>query len=465
MRSLRPLLWLFVTGGVIFILFMVTALYPFWSMVVSLFVLGFLAFTYQIWLWWLLRKIAESGRNFVVNVQEGTGKLIMKNGKADRGITADPKTDPDQKTWNLIQEDGACSTAQSHGLRTEQAKLSPLFDWIDRNLLPGGMRWRGFGFMGYDVMRYNFRWEVLRGSEPLDNEDGLIGKRKLANGKWVASFAKEIDYIYVKDAVYYFEITGAEVRGMGGRVTDGKEKKSVGMPVDIHAILTVRIVNFYLAILFIHDWLESTFDLLRPSVRSWAARSSYEDVIGKPEVAERVYDVFLGQKGLTDEMIEEFRKKNPTVTEGPKSLADYLECSYGVRPKRLNFDDVIPPDEYTEAAIRRMEAEQESIAIQTLADANAGKITTLATAEAAAIKTVNAELLNNPTALDLRRLMALENIGDNGNLIVIDGNTQHLFINPDRGKGGQGWTSPKSGTESMPKLNSAPPGSEKDSAA
>ena len=414
---LRSFLMWFATTTAIAVVVAVTVMYPFLILAVGALISFALAATYQVWLWAFLRLLARR-KIIVVNVQEGTGVMVMQNGKAVRFLTADPGTDPDEN-WNLRQEDsrdGSVSNLKTDPHRTKQRKLRGLAAWIDRNLLPGGMRWKGFAFMGYELYEYNFRWEVLRNSEPRDDEDGLVGKREIPGGKWVASFAQHLDYIYTKDAVYYFEVLGAETKGTIKADNNKKaEKRSVGMPVTIRGVETVRIVNPYLALIFIHDWAQSTFDLVLPSLRSWVANNYFEDIVGRVEAAQAEYDAFLQSTGLPPD------QKVDTSAEQPVTPAHKVEISYGVRIKRVGFIDIAPPAEYTDASVRRAEAEQEAVRIQTLADAEAARIETVAVAEANRITTVNTAIkAGGETALKLRELEALEELGRQGNVFVVN---------------------------------------------
>ena len=404
--------------------------------------------TYKIWLWAFLRRLAE--RNIVVTiVQEGTGKLIMKNGKAFRFITAhagtgnNDSTDPDE-FWDITQhgEDKSRDEGKKDisPLETRQAMPSQLVNWIDQRLLPGGMRWVGFKFLGYELYEYNFRWEVLRSSEPSGEEDGLVRKRQLLSGKWVASFAKRIDYVYTKDAVYYLELIGAETKGLleeAGKKNGKVAHKSVGMPVNISMVMTARVVNPYRALIFIHDWLESTFDLVRPVIRKWVADNLYEDVIGKPEIAERAYDVLLQQNGVTDELldkVDQYRLPGDKIDrEKAKqclTYADYIELAYGVRVKRISFDEVIPPEEYTKAASQRAIAEQNKIRIQTEAEAEKERLSILGEGEAARLTKVNLAIQEGGgTALALMSLETMEKVAEYGNLIVVSDSPGNVLLN------------------------------------
>ncbi|MGD1003734.1 MAG: SPFH domain-containing protein [Minisyncoccia bacterium] len=368
-------------------------------------------FTYPFWLPALWYKLAV--RNlFVTMVEEGTGKWIMKSKKAWRFITTSAATDPNNN-WNVAWDKR--KKKKWEGLWNENGRESPWVEWIDSKL-PGGIRWVGILPFIYKIYWYNFRWSVLRESEPLDTEDSLVGKRELENGKWVASFAKRIDYIFLRDAVYYLELDEAQTRGS----SDPKSKdKSVGITVKIYMVATIRVVNPYDTLFKVHDWLSSIFDLLRPSIRSQVSQLPFQDVVGKFEATKREYDLFLQTSVAPPESaaakIKRGRKPQPTI-------ARYLEYAYGVRIKRIAFDDVIPPDGYTESVNKRAEAEQNRIRIHTEAAAEADRLKTTAVGEAARVSILTKAIKDGgENARLVRTLEAYEMMGANGNTIVLGG--------------------------------------------
>jgi hypothetical protein len=395
-----------------------------------------LAGSYWLWVPWLISVFA--GNNFFITVvDEGTGKWIIKGarkkGRAWRFITSDRSTDPSpdfanpEKSWDITET----RQPKSARLKNAEGEESWFVDWIDR-ILPGGIRWVGLPFI-YSIHKYNFRWDVLRQSRPGDGkdgsirEDGLVESTKLDNDKWVASFAKRLDYIYLRDAVYYFEVIDAEMKGVIKGGADKDKTTLVSMPVDIYMLATIRIVNPYRALFVVHDWLETTFDLIRPNVRSWVAATSYEDVVGKPEVAERNYDTFLKGTNVAAALVP--------AGVSAKSIGTYIEDTYGVREKRIAFDAVVPPAAYTTAAIERASAEQKKNTTITNAEADRDRQTIVAEGEANRIATVTAALAaGGDIALELRRLEALESVGEHGNMVVVSGKGAKMLINPGKDK-------------------------------
>jgi regulator of protease activity HflC (stomatin/prohibitin superfamily) len=369
-------------------------------------------FTYPLWLPALWYKLAA--RNlFVTMVEEGTGKWIMKSKKAWRFITTSAATDP-KNDWNVAWD--IKKEKKWKGLWNVTGKESPWVEWIDSKL-PDGIRWVGILPFIYKIYWYNFRWSALRESKPLTTEDGMIGEpRDLKNGKWVASFAKRIDYIFLRDAVYYLELDEAQTRGSSD---PNSEDKSVGITVKIYMVATIRVVNPYRTLFLVHDWLSSIFDLLRPSIRSQVSQLPFQDVVGKFEATKREYDLFLQTTVAPPESaaakIKRGNKPQPTI-------AKYLEYAYGVRIKRIAFDDVIPPDEYTLSVNKRAEAEQNKIRIHTEAAAEADRLETTAKGEAARVKILTKAIADGgEDARLVRTLEAYEMMGANGNTIVLGG--------------------------------------------
>jgi regulator of protease activity HflC (stomatin/prohibitin superfamily) len=384
--------------------------------------------THFLWLPVLLSKMAK--RNWPITiVEEGTAKVITNSGKAWRCITASADTDPDldpdpTKGWEVTKK------KTKEGIWNVNGREPWWVEWIDSHL-PGGMRWVGLWPSIYKIHKYNFRWSVLRESEPLASEDSLVGKRQLTNGKWVASFSKRIDYIYLRDSVYYFELSETETRGSSEK---GSQDKSVGITVAIYMVATVRVVNPYLALFQVHDWLSSIFDLIRPSIRSWVSSIPAQEVVGKYEAAQREHDIFLRMTGVPDETAT-------AAEEKPKPIVDYVEHAYGIRVKRIAFDDVVLPEKYTESVILRAEAEQNKIRIHTEAEAEADRLETVAKGEAARVKLLTVAIAKGGDAARLvRTLEAYEAMGAASNTIVVGGQNpvQMLIETSKKGKKGNG---------------------------
>ena len=240
---------------------------------------------------------------------------------------------------------------------------------------------------------------------------------------WNAANYLTVGQIYLKDNPLLEAPLSKEDRE---NLDEPESVSTVGLAVNIHMLATIRIVNPYLALIHIHDWLESTLDLVRPGVRSWISGVPYKDVIGKREVAEKEFDVFLQRTGLPPEQVAQLPPEKK-----PKSFVDYIESDYGVLIKRIGFDDIVPPKEYTIATNKREEAEQDKIRVRISANAEKQRLTIVGQGEANRIKSVNDAIKDGgDTALEIRRLEAAENIGESGNMFVVDGHNLNLLLNP-----------------------------------
>lgn len=369
--------------------------------------------------WYLLILNIFAERRFLVTtVEEGTGKMLMRYGRAWRFLMANPDDECDPNWWIIPKgdeeaEEGLSDADREIKMGNTQKKPSRAVRWIEAHLLPSGMRWIGWGLFGYRIFEYNFRWSVLRASKPAPTEEGLVDVRSLGNGKWVASFAKRIDYIFLRDAVYYAEVIDAETQEL--------------MSVDIRMVMTIRVVNPYLALFRVHDWLSSSTDLVRPSVRSWVKKQPYQDVVGKPEAAQWEYDVLLKQTDVSPSG----QGNEGQTTANIKTTAQYLTRSYGVRFKRIAFDEVNPPKEYADAATKALAADREKNRVLTLADAESGRIKRIAVAEAAATRlAARAFKDGGEAAITARTIEALEKT----NPVLVGDQPVTMLINAVGGK-------------------------------
>jgi len=371
-------------------------------------VVAALALTYQMWTPLLAKR-----KLFVVTPQEGTGMWILKNGKAWRFITPDVKKDPDPLHCDVTEKGLAKWPNPQERLRTMDGGYEPAWvQWLD-SILPGGMRWIGVPWI-YTIYEYNFRWSVLRQNKPKDDEDGLVNVYQVESGKYVASFAKRIDYVFLRNSVYYLRASESETQGADNSSKD----KSVGMAIGADFVPTIRVVNPYTSHFVVHDWLESSLNLVGPAIRTWIANHPYQEINRKPESAQRQFDVFL---------------QTAPTKEGDQYILDYLETKYGVRFESIGIDNVIPPEEYAKATTRRAEATQDAIREVTLAQGKANALVILAggkykatvkeaQADAERIRIVNEAIANGgPNAFGLEALATFKDIGEKGNTVIIGG--------------------------------------------
>jgi len=360
----------------------------------------------------LIYFLAKNNVFFTI-VEEGSAKAIMRGGEFRKFVLSYKDYEFDEK-WNLGPIKEKVLELKKRGLLWRiLSRIGLFFRRILRigqfQKFFGGIHWIGIPFLN-TIYKYNFRWTVLRESEPAEKEEGLVGKpQKLEkSGKWLVSFAKHLDYIYLKDAVYYSGLMGIETSEL--------------MPVDLSMLLPIRVINPYTALFQIQNWLTAVLDLIKPSVRQAVSQMTYAEVIGKIEVAEHELDLFLM---LSPTQKAKLRELVPERKEGPLSISVYIERTYGVRVKRVAIEDVEPPAVYSEAATLRVAAEQDA----KKAEAEAKRIQTLADAEAGRLQTVYGKIKElGETGLAIRMFEAISQGSDKqGNWVIPFGSVRSLL--------------------------------------
>ncbi len=301
------------------------------GIIAGLVVITLLAMAFSPYLIAILLNFLARNDIFFTRVEEGTAKAIMRSNKFKRFVMAyegfrfsrPEETDASGKEldeWTLVQEKKVGSANRS----------------LWENFF-GGIRW--LGIPGVDtVFSYQFRWSTVADYVPGDNAQGITHK--------VRHYEETLNYILLKDYVYYTKLENAETKE--------------AMPVDIDILIPTRIMNPYKALFRAHRWLEQVLEVVKPHVRAWVSEKSYQEVREKPETVEREHDVFL------------------------KELSNYFEETFGARTKRLLFGDVIPPDVYVRISTKKYEAEREKERIVIEAQAEAERIATVTGAMRAA---------------------------------------------------------------------------------
>jgi len=311
----------------------------------------------------LVRFFAERNVFFTI-VNEGSAKAIMRFGRfkclvmAYEGYAFNTKKGKGADAWEIIsatEEKPKEKEEKTKEKKEKEEKDLSLLEIINQWLAKhpglkklfglGGVRW--VGWPGIDtVYEYNFRWSTLRETKASEDEEGFQSQRDIGRGKNAVSFAKRIDYILLSDYVYYAELHGVETSEM--------------MPVDVLMLLPVRIMNPYKALFRVQKWLDATLDLIKPSVRAWIATKSVSEVVKKEEVTGHEYDVILQTKPEV---------KGTKPEEEIALLSEYLVDTYGVRVKRVTFEEIVPPTDYSTAATLQAAANKEAERIGTLRDA------------------------------------------------------------------------------------------------
>jgi regulator of protease activity HflC (stomatin/prohibitin superfamily) len=245
-------------------------------------------------------------------VREGAAKGILKFGKLSRIVMA----------------------YQGYGL-TPEWKVEP------GESKKSGLRLVGIPFV-HSVYKYEFRWTSFEQTE----EGGKLVQKAIAHKGEI------LDYILVQDDVYYTFIREAETSDM--------------VPVDVDLLLTIRIINPYLALFRVQNWLEATQNQLKPVLRGYIANKKFSELITRKEGAKRELEELL------------IKAVEATDADTDETLGNYLERHYGVRIKKVGLVRIDPAGErgkiYQEAASQKWEADRERERIQTIADADVDRM-------------------------------------------------------------------------------------------
>ena len=239
----------------------------------------------------------------------------------------------------------------------------------------------GLTFVGlwpfYQVLRYDFRWCGLKEGKPIPHD-------------------KNLNYVFVKSAVYYAKLEGVETSGM--------------VPLDIGLNLTIRVTNPYRAIFRTHQWLEFAISRITSYIRQYvpADNKEFKELVGVNQGPDSELFKFLGKSKERFTVEDKKRLKNEGKSDkeienmelAGKGILWVLWEIYGVDIQSIEFASITVGKEYETAAAKKWSAEREKEEIEikasaeakridTLAEAEARKIDTLAGAEARKIKTVS----------------------------------------------------------------------------
>jgi len=319
---------------------------------IGMVIVGFLL----IYFWWAPNNL------FFTFVKEGTAKIIVRG-------------DGFKKT--LIQWKGHTIV---------DTPDDPHFgDIIDggKEFRFGGLRFYGFWPID-DVYVYTFSWTNIT----------LSGEIQIHPKEWM-------DYVLLKDDVYFAEIEAAE------------DKNS--LPLNIGLILRIRVVNPYKAIFKIQNWLEMVINLIRVDVRDVIGSDVYENWIQK-------------EKDLGDYIFH--RIEGMVLTDGKwekrgKNKIEEFELSYGVKIVSLGVKNIDPTPIESLSGIRAVTikkylAEQEKKRIKIEASAEAEKVKILAEAEKMRLEKVWSMIQNfGDLGQVIRGLEALEKSTEKGAKWVI----------------------------------------------
>lgn len=158
---------------------------------------------------------------FITQMEEGTGKVIMKLGQAHKGLIQykDHALDLNSPDWDVIPGQ-------------------------EEHLL-GGLRWVGLWPIYY-IYKYNQRWTSVR-------EDGEA-----------VPHDEEIDSALLKEKIYYIKLEGAEDKD--------------GIPVDVDILLTGQVVKLYRALFGPHNYLEQIINRTKPLFGEYMSQYGFMDL-------------------------------------------------------------------------------------------------------------------------------------------------------------------------------------------
>jgi len=279
----------------------------------------------------LLYFLAKSNLFFAF-VEEGTAKAILKYGEFHRAVmtyegygldtdwTVRNKKNEVDENGNIIyykdvkDSQGNIIHHQGDLVKDETGttlKLRPE-PWFRL----GGLLYVGIPLI-HSVYKHNFRWTSFEQRE----EKGKLVQKTI-------SHEEVIDYILVQDDIYYTFVREAEARGM--------------VPLDIDALLTIRVLNPYKALFRVQGWLETTLNQFKPVLVGYTGQKSFEELV---ETQKQVGDT-----------IHELLKIS--------QIDENLEKDYGIHLKKIGIVNIDPAGDrgkkYVEAASKEWEAQKEA---------------------------------------------------------------------------------------------------------
>lgn len=228
-------------------------------------------------------------------IHEGTAKIVVSGGEAVK---------------TLIQFKGHKINSKGRVVKGEQGER-----------LFGGLAFYGIWPLR-DIYIYNFSWTAV-------TERGEIKEHR----------NETLDYIGLFDDVYWLQVVKAEDDEL--------------VPLDVEALVVIRIVNPYKALFRVQDWLEMVLNRVKPLLRKEISDFSYEALIQDRES--------LGKK----------------IYDKAKDLWSELEKDYGVKVLKLEVKEIDPPDDLRKLTLKKVTAQREAEVVKIQADAEKGRIATV----------------------------------------------------------------------------------------
>ncbi|MCD6528227.1 SPFH/Band 7/PHB domain protein [bacterium] len=245
-------------------------------------------------------------------VKEGTAKVVVRGDKFEKALIQWEGYTFDKK-WNVVEG---------------KEPWHPF----------GGLRYYGFWPIK-DIYIYDFEWTNVKGDGTIEHHPEEV-----------------LDYILLKEDVYYFKIETAEDIEL--------------LPMELEVVMTVRVVNPYKALFVVQNWLETVINRTRPAIRDAVTQKRYDELIkNKEAVGREIYKILRRRK-----LLEEFQNR------------------YGVEVRKIEVKEINPGKEYREATLKKYLAEREKERITTLADAKKQELERVAEGERIRIEKVYSQI-------------------------------------------------------------------------
>jgi len=245
--------------------------------------------------WWGLAP-----RNlFFTFVEEGTAKAVM------RGTTTKKVTTPEGKVYKVTK-----------GGQLRRVLIQWRDYTLDResNVVEGKERWHPFGGLRYygfwpldQIYTYIFQWTGVA-----------------ENGEIQSHPKEKLDYILLKDDIYWAEVENAEDEEL--------------LPLNVEVILTARVVNPRKALFAVQSWLETIINRTKPAVRDSITSKPYKLLIQRAEaIGEEIYEK------LEEELLEK----------------EFLN-RYGIDVRKIEVKEINPREEYRDATLKKWLGQREA---------------------------------------------------------------------------------------------------------
>lgn len=264
----------------------------------------------------VVKWMAEKNIFFTI-AEEGTAKAIMWNGKFHK-IVIKYRNHYITSDWDILNN----------------PSISPPKEGIISKFL-GGITWIGIPPFA-EIYKYKFRWVTVKQSPEGEKHEAR---------------EKTIDYILLKQDIYFVKVTKAETQE--------------NMPVDVGLELTIEIVSPYKALFKTQNWLETIENQIAGEVREF--------------IGELRFSELNEAKARSAEFYEKLRE----------GRIRKFEEDYGVRIILIQIKSIDPAGElskhFVEASTKEYVGEETAKAEIAIAKGKAKVITTLAEAKASAI--------------------------------------------------------------------------------